>query len=47
MNREGMWQVFLDTGAPEVYLLFNKLRKMEEHDVFNSAGTGSSGNNLQ
>lgn len=47
MNPDGLWQVFLETGAPEVYLLFNKLRKMEEQDVFNGPGVSSPRNNLQ
>lgn len=47
MNSQNLWQAFLDTGAPEMYLLFNKARKMEETDVPDSAGAGSAGNALQ
>ena len=28
MNAGGYWQLFLETGAPEMYLLYNKARKM-------------------
>lgn len=42
-----LWQVFLDTGAPEMYLLYNKARQVEEIHVFNDAGTGPAGDGLQ
>lgn len=47
MNANGFWQLFLDTGAPEMYLLYNKVRKSEEADVFENSGTGSQSNTLQ
>lgn len=47
MNAQNYWQLFLDTGAPEMYLLYNKARKTEDIHVFNDSGTGASGNSLQ
>lgn len=47
MNAQDYWSVFLDTGAPEMYLLYNKARKMEEADVFNDPGSGAASYGLQ
>lgn len=47
MNANNFWQVFLDTGSPEMYLLFNKVRKMEEADVLDGTGVGFENNSLQ
>lgn len=47
MNAHSFWQLFLETGAPEMYLLYNKARKMEEIHVFDDSGLGSSGDSLQ
>ena len=46
MERNLFWQAFLDTGAPEMYLLFRKTRKLEDCDVPDYKGTGPSGNQL-
>ena len=47
MNSKDCWQIFLETGAPEMYLLYNKLRKTEETYVLDSQGTGPAGHCLQ
>lgn len=47
MNAQELWQVFLETGAPEMYLLYNKAKKMEATHVFNDPGTGPAGHSLQ
>ena len=47
MTSQEYWQIFLETGAPEVYLLFNNARKMEITNVLDNPGTGASGHNLQ
>ena len=47
MNARDYWQIFLDTGAPEMYLMYNKARKMEMTHVPDSQGTGSAGDSLQ
>lgn len=33
MNSQDYWTIFLETGAPEMYLLYNKVRRMEETHV--------------
>ena len=43
MDAHQFWLAFLDTGAPEMYLLFNKARKLEEGNVFDDKGSGASG----
>lgn len=47
MNAQDYWQVFLETGAPEMYLLYNKTRKMEEANVLDGSGLGAESNSLQ
>ena len=47
MNAQDYWTIFLETGAPEVYLLYNKVRRMEGTDVSDDARVGSSGLGLQ
>jgi hypothetical protein len=47
MNSQNLWQVFLETGAPEIYLLYNQARKMESLHVFNNSGTCVTGHQLQ
>lgn len=47
MNAQQFWQLFLETGAPEVYLMYNRARKTEENNVFNRTGTGPTGDDLQ
>ena len=46
MNAQDFWQVFLETGAPEMYLLYNKARKAEMTHVSNGAGIGPESNIL-
>ena len=38
MNAENYWQLFLDTGAPEVYLMYLYQQKMEEIYVPDDSG---------
>lgn len=47
MDSQALWQMFLDTGAPEMYLLYNKARQMEESRVFDDSRTCVEGHNLQ
>lgn len=47
MNAQDYWKIFLETGAPEMYLLYNKVRRMEETDVSDDARLGSAGFGLQ
>ena len=47
MQSQDYWKLFLDTGAPEMYLMFNNARKMENQHVFDDASPGSAGCKLQ
>ena len=47
MRSQDYWQIFLETGAPEMYLLFNRARKTETNYVPDDPGTGITGNELQ
>ena len=38
MKAQDYWTIFMETGAPEVYLLYNQARRMEEADVCNDTG---------
>ncbi len=46
MDAQSYWKVFLDSGIPEYYLLYNKAKKMEEADVLDHQGAGDSGLSL-
>ncbi len=47
MNANEYWDVFIETGAPEIYLLYKQARKMEDTDVFDRTWAGASGDRLQ
>ena len=47
MNAMDYWDLFLETGAPEMYLLFKNAHKSEGVNVFDRSGTGSASHNLQ
>ena len=47
MNAKNYWELFLETGAPEMYLLFNEARRMEDVDVLDDSGLGASCHGLQ
>lgn len=42
MDTNLFWLAFMDTGAPEMYLLFRKARKLEESNVPDDKGLGAS-----
>ena len=46
MNAANYWQLFLDTGAPEMYLLYQKARKTEEAHVSDHTGHRPESNRL-
>jgi len=46
MTSQDYWQIFIETGAPEMYLLYNNARKMEISDVLDNPGTGTTGHEL-
>lgn len=47
MNAKDYWQLFLETGAPEAYLLYSKQLKSEAVHVFDHSGSRSESNGLQ
>ncbi len=47
MNTQQLWQTFLETGSPEVYLLYNQAKRMEQSHVLDGSGVGASGHGLQ
>jgi len=47
MLSQEYWKLFLETGLPEVYLMYNSARKMEKDHVFDNSGTGAAGHTLQ
>ena len=48
MNALQCWQLFLSTGSPEAYLLYNEAKRTEkEIHVSASAGAGAPGDGLQ
>ena len=46
MNAESYWQLFMETGAPELYLLYQMARKTEEDYVSDHTGHRSAGHGL-
>jgi hypothetical protein len=47
VNKEDFWQLFLDTGAPEAYLMYSRSKRMELTDVFDDPSAGSAPHGLQ
>lgn len=47
MRAHDYWQLFLQTGSPEVYLMYNEARKTEQNHVHNDSGPGTAGHSLQ
>lgn len=46
MYAQDYWQLFLETGAPEAYLLYSRQLKMEGEYVFNDSGHRPQSNGL-
>ncbi len=47
MKARDYWDIFLDTGAPEAYLLYSKALKMEAENVFKDEGACAASHGLQ
>ena len=47
MKSEMYWQLFLKTGSPEAYLMYNEARRLEQSHVPQYQGPGGSGHTLQ
>lgn len=46
MQAEAMWNLFLETGVPEYYLMYRQARAEMNH-VFEDEGLGPAGSSLQ
>ena len=46
MNAMDYWQLFLETGAPEVYLMYSNALKIEEPHVLDHTGHCAQGYRL-
>ena len=47
MNASDYWNFFVETGAPEYYLLYQRALKMEANHVSNDSGHRAPGHGLQ
>ena len=47
MTSQDYWQIFLETGAPEMYLLYQMALKTEENHVSDHTGHRPAGHGLQ
>lgn len=47
MKAMDYWQLFLETGAPEAYLMYSKQLKSEARHVFDDPGSRPAGYGLQ
>ena len=47
VKKEDFWQLFLDTGAPEAYLMYSRSKRMELSHVFDDSCAGASRHGLQ
>ena len=47
MRAQEYWDLFLQTGDPVIYLLFNSARKMESNYVSDNPGIGLTGHGIQ
>ena len=46
MYANDYWQLFLETGAPEAYLMYSRQRKSEDRYVSNRSGNCPESNGL-
>ena len=47
MNAQNYWKIFLETGAPEMYLLFRQESRLEEDHVLDNQGACAACHGLQ
>ena len=47
MTTQELWHLFMETGAPEFYLMYNKARKMDFDHVLDDTGACVTSRNLQ
>lgn len=47
MNAVDYWRIFMETGAPEAYLLYNRAKRMEQTHVSDNKSIGVESHGLQ
>ncbi len=47
MHAGEIWNLFLETGAPEYYLAFQAMKRQEESHVSENPGTGAAAGGLR
>ena len=47
MKSQEYLKMFLETGSPEMYLLFRQESKLEDKHVFDDSGIGAASHGLQ
>ena len=47
MTAQDYWSMFMETGAPEWYLMYNRALRMEKSHVLDDTGPGCPGRSLQ
>ena len=47
MNAQQYWKIFIETGAPEMYLLFRQEARREESYVLDDTRIGAACHRLQ
>ena len=47
MKSNVCWQLFLETGSPEAYILYNEAKRLELSHVPQYEGPGGSGYTIQ
>lgn len=47
MEAKDYWQMFVETGVPEYYMLYSKAMRTEGVHVPDDTGSGASGHGLQ
>ena len=47
VRSEQYWDLFMMSGAPELYLLYSSAKRAEEENVFDDSGPGPACNSIQ
>ncbi len=47
MEKKDYWQLFMETGAPEMYMLYQEAKRMENAHVSDDPGSGPALDRLQ
>lgn len=47
MEAKDYWQMFMETGVPEYYMMYSKAQKTEGVHVPDDTGSGAAGHGLQ